>query len=164
MTSPRLVRIEWDKAQSLDEALSSNLTTTEDYGLYQVYGNHVVFGPSSLLYVGRNTEQTFKNRLDQHRYWLKHEQDVSIRVGRIRKGDFEHDAAEWKDWTELVKDVEALTIFWHSPPYNSSGITRYKGGKLHVQNWAHRGRLLPEYSSDWEGAQVVRPDDLEPNV
>jgi len=49
----------------------------------------------------------------------------------------------------LIKDLEALTICWHSPPYNSTFINSYTGRPLRVKSWKNRGRLLPEFSSDW---------------
>ena len=58
----------------IEEALGLN-HEEDDYGLYQVYGRHVVFGSGSLLYVGRARDQTFGRRLQQHdAEWLREEE------------------------------------------------------------------------------------------
>jgi hypothetical protein len=149
-TPSRLVPLEWEGPLPLNEALKKT-NNKVDYGIYQIYGHHIVFGPSSLLYIGRACEQPFASRLAQHGDWLRHESDLTIRLGRIPPGHYEDDAkGGWKDWTQLVKDVEALAIFWHSPPYNSSNINSYAGQPLRVQSWKNRGHLLPEFSSHWK--------------
>lgn len=136
----RLVRVEWEGPLTLDQAL--NKKGDNDYGLYQVYGHHVVFGFNSLLYVGSAREQTFGTRLN-NRFYLVNE--VTIRLGRIAQGFY----SDHTDWMDLVRDVEALTIWWHSPPYNSQNIVSYRGKHIRVQSWEARGSLLPEYSYRW---------------
>ncbi len=42
----------------------------EDYGLYQIYGKHILCGKDTLLYIGEATEQTFSTRFKQHQHWL----------------------------------------------------------------------------------------------
>lgn len=128
------------------------MKANEDSGIYQVHGAHVVFGLNSLLYIGRAVEQSFGKRFKDHEKWLADECGVMVRVGRISKGDYDSD----EDWAELVKNVEALTIFWHSPPYNSQNINSYKGYALHVQNLGDSGSILPEYTSHWK---MLRPVD-----
>lgn len=117
-------------------------------GLYQIYGQHVVFGPDSLLYIGMTDGQTFLQRFKQHERWLKFECDVTIRLGLLHS-----------DTMALLAEVEALSIWWHSPPYNSQNIWRYKFDEvLHARNWGARGRLVPEYTSDWEEAKIQPPE------
>lgn len=145
----RPVRIQWEAPISLADALKRK--GKDDWGLYQIYGQHPVFGPNSLLYVGETKDQSFGGRMGQHKAWLKWEGDIEIRLGKLAKGDYT-DA----NWSETLQAVEALTIFWHAPPYNSRNIARHCTKGYHVQNLGQRGRLLPEYSSDWE---VPRPDD-----
>ena len=54
-----------------------------DYGLYQIYGKHVLGDPDALLYIGEATQQTFSGRFTQHQIWLVHEYPVHIYVGRL---------------------------------------------------------------------------------
>ena len=64
-----------------------------------------------------------------------------IHVGRIDKEDYEADRQQ------VIKDTEALTINWHSPPYNSSNIDAYYGQGLRVVNIGKPGSLDTEFSS-----------------
>lgn len=152
----RLVRVRWDGPVSIQE-VAKKQDPNDDCGLYQVYGTHAVFGPTSLLYIGMAMDQTFAKRSEQHARWLRYESDVSVRLGRIEKHDYEWEPKRWTDWKSVLGQVESLTIFWHSPPYNSQSIVQPKVIEpLRVQNWGDRGRLLPEYSWPWE--PVTRPD------
>jgi len=146
----RRVKVNWDKPIDVESADSFN-DEKNDYGLYQIYGHHIVFGAGSLLYIGIAIEQTFGGRFRQHYdEWIKdEEEDISIRVGRLNEDDYEHDTYEWKDWCQLVKDTEALLINWHTPPYNSQNISDYTGQPLNVQNWGDRGSLLLACPSEW---------------
>ncbi len=145
----RRVRVNWEGPISFESALLLN-DEEKDYGLYQIYGQHVVFGSGALLYIGMTRDQTFSVRIRQHdAEWLREESDVSIRVGRIFPEDYEHDPPRWRDWEKVLADTESLLVYWHSPPYNSRNISNYGGPALHVQNWGGRGSLLPECSSNW---------------
>ena len=74
----RRVRVRWDDPVRL-EAIQQ-FDGEDDYGLYEVYSHHVVFGPGSLVYIGKAQEQTFTDRFEQHeREWLSEENDVTIR-------------------------------------------------------------------------------------
>ena len=101
-----------------------------------------MFGPASLLYIGR-TEQSFGERFQWHcDRWLWDDQetwDVSIRLGRV-----------CPDAPDVLADVEAFEIYWHSPPYNSSNINSYNGQPLSVQNDGERGDLLACVSTEEE--------------
>lgn len=150
----RSVCVVWDVPCSRTEVLTKK-DIDKDCGLYQIYGHHVVFGPGSLLYVGMTGKRSFGTRFSEHEAWLQYESDILIRLGRLRVGDYKQEP-DWADWAKLLGDVEALTIYWHTPPYNSHHITRYKGPSLRIRNMGDRGRLLPEYSSHWD---APRPDD-----
>ena len=153
MPQERLVRIDWEGPLTMGEVLTR--TGPNDYGIYQVYGHHVVFGSNALVYIGRAREQTFGVRLANRFSLLP---DASFRLGRISE-QFYKDADDWHD---LVADVEALTIWWHSPPYNSKNIKTYRGANLRIQTWMARGDLLPEYTYEWASDPVAaRPEDDE---
>jgi len=122
------------------------------YGIYQVYGDHIVFGPDSLLYVGLASKQTLSSRLEQHlKGWLSEERGISIYLGRLHEEDY----GGGKSWEMLLEEAEALTIYWHTPPYNSKNINSYGGRPLCVQNLGDRGRLLPEYTSLYEHSREM---------
>jgi hypothetical protein len=144
----RLVRIEWEPPLSLADALKKD-DPQKDYGVYMIEGHNVLYGCKGGLYFGQACDQSFAERMKQHQGWLKDAQDITIRLGRPRSGDFEDDPPEWRDWVTLVRDVEALTIQRHGFPFNSKHIASYSGQPLRIQNWGHHGNLQAEYSSDW---------------
>ena len=140
----RIVRIEWEGPYAFADVLVLN-DKERDYGVYQVYGEHVVFGEGTLLYIGIARDQTFGRRLSQHA-WL--EEDNEIVVGRIAESDYKHDRLDWSDWYELLGDVEALEISWHSPPYNSKHVRGYHGRPLILINESERASLSAACESD----------------
>lgn len=133
-----LVKVQWAAPCKIEDALRAT-----GKGIYQIYGHHVVFGPSALLYVGVENKRTFGARFAEHKkQWIDWESDISIRLGTVA------------DHADLLPQVESLTIFWHSPPYNSHHITKHNVKvPLRVQNWGDRGRLLPEYSNHQQDRQ-----------
>ena len=137
----RTVRVEWEGPLTIDEVLELG-DRNRDFGLYQIYGRHIIFGLNSLLYVGK-TNETFSQRFRSgHLAWLADEESVFIHVGRINKEDYDE-----ADRQQIINDTEALTIHWHSPPYNSSNIETYNGQVLRVVNVSKPGSLDTEYSS-----------------
>lgn len=136
----RTVRVEWEGPLSLDEVKELD-DKDADCGLYQIYGRHIIFGLNSLLYVG-STNATFSQRLRNHDVeWLADEESVFIHIGRINGEDYKADRGK------VIKDAEALTIYWHSPPYNSRNIGTYNGQRLRVVNRGKCGSLDIEFSS-----------------
>ena len=140
----RSVTIEWEGSFCLDYVIDE-LNGRDDYGLYQIYGHHIVYGSNSLLYIGKAEGLTFSQRFSQHRKWLSDEEGVSIRIGRVAIDDYAYDPPACSDWREVLRDAEALTIYWHSPAYNSSNIETYNGQQLKVANRGDRGALCAEY-------------------
>ena len=133
----RIVRIEWEGPFSIEEVLELD-DRNKDCGLYQIYGHHIVYGKDSLLYIGQ-TGNTFSQRFNEHLVWLEEEEGVFIHVGRIASEDYDEQGRQ---------DVEALTIHWHSPAYNSSNIETYNGQRLKVVNDGDRGDLCERLSTN----------------
>lgn len=131
----RSVRVEWEGPFSIEKVLELD-NRNKDYGLYQIYGHHIVYGADSLLYIGE-TGQTFSQRFNDHAVWLEEEEGVFIRVGRIASEDYNE---------QVRKDAEALAIYWHSPAYNSLNIEDYNGQPLIVVNSGERGDLCEKLS------------------
>ena len=99
----RSVRVEWEGPFSIEEVLKLN-DQNDDYGLYQIYGRHIIFGANSLLYIGKAEGLTFSQRFNQHRLeWLLEEEGVSIRVGRIASEDYAYDPPDWSDWQKVLR-------------------------------------------------------------
>ncbi|MDO8730855.1 MAG: hypothetical protein Q7J69_06715, partial [Candidatus Omnitrophota bacterium] len=105
----RRIRVQWEGPFSVQQMLGLN--EENDYGLYQIYGRHIIFGLGALLYLGRARDQTFGGRFRQHlKEWLSHEEAVSVRVGRIPREDYADEPSDWSDWSKLLTDAEALEI------------------------------------------------------
>jgi hypothetical protein len=118
--SGKIVHIDWDGPFSIKEVQSKN--GKDDYGVYQIYGNHPIYGYGVLLYIGKAVDQTFGQRINQEEEkgskWLsdKDYRRVEIYTGTV---DENETGMEWETVTDLV---EKLLIYSHQPACNSSSI------------------------------------------
>jgi hypothetical protein len=141
------IHVNWDGPHSYDEA--KKLTDGfVDFGVYQIYGAHPVYGSDVLLYIGKAVQQTFGTRLSQES-WNFHNQDssrVAVYVGRL-SGYTE--TPDDEAWSEQISLVERLLIYAHWPAGNSSGLNVSFGQEfhgIHILNWGKYRDLLPEVS------------------
>lgn len=95
----------------------------EDYGLYQIYGKHILCGSDTLLYIGQATEQTFSRRFRQHEHWLAYEEETSVYLGRVYDPNRHTAVDNFKGWAVDVRLVECLLIYKYSPNYNAVAIS-----------------------------------------
>lgn len=154
----KTITIHWEGGLSVDdvllkrkEGISSGWTGDEDFGLYQIYGQHILdeqdapgYKPS-LLYIGEATEQTFADRFGQHRKdWLEQEWGpVTIYLGRNRRMGGSYSDDEWKADILLA---EKVLIYTYSPHYNANSIADAPdlgGFTITLVNEGSRGRLWP---------------------
>ena len=146
MTKKIIINIDWDGPFTEEDV--KGFTDPTDYGVYQLYGRHPIYGmlPGTLLYIGKNWQQTFATRNDQHPLELWVGKTAEIFVGRLA-GEHQPGNAEW---SRYIDEVERLLIYAHAPAWNSHFIDNY--GKdirnLHIFNWGNYGQLLPEVSRD----------------
>lgn len=92
-----------------------------DYGLYQIYGKHILCGSNTLLYVGKAVNQTFAQRFKQHNNeWLGKEMDIKIYLGRTKYNRAYTKKDNWKAWKRDVSIAESIIIYKYSPNYNSA--------------------------------------------
>lgn len=95
-----------------------------DYGLYQIYGRHILAGPEALLYIGKATDQTFSARFKQHQHWLSKEYPgIRIYLGRLNHPGRHVAKDQWKTWAADVTLAESILIHKYSPHYNSMAIS-----------------------------------------
>ena len=83
MVKPNLTVIEilWEGPLKIEDAKKKTDKDT-DYGLYQVYGTHNIYGANTLLYIGKASEQELGNRILQHDSWTSIEQsELTIYFG-----------------------------------------------------------------------------------
>lgn len=142
----------WEGKQKSDRPLMhesvSNLNGPSDYGVYQVYGCHAIYGVDTLLYIGKASEQTFAVRLRQESDWVWHSdlQRLSVYVGRLSGWNGTPSNAVWE---EHIDRAEKLLILAHRPAYNAQKNIDYGDAQLqefHVLNWGYHRSLLPEVS------------------
>lgn len=149
------IHIDWTSGITLEDAYA--LDSSTDYGIYQIYGSHPVYGHNVLLYIGKANYQTFGVRLYQHEKWLTNQDSNNIRVytGRISSDD-ELD----KKWEDKIDMAESLLIYAHQPACNSSNVKTVKNIPVdtHIFNWLDRGMLLAEVSAY---RYLVRNEEFE---
>lgn len=154
------IHVQWSGPYTYDVACALR-NDNEDFGVYQIYGSHPVYGSDVLLYIGKAERQTFGVRLSQES-WNFHNQDSSklmVYVGRLAgySGCPDDD-----DWAREISLVERLLIYSHWPAGNSSGLNVSFGENLypiHILNWGQYRDLLPEVS----GSRYSTQYDSEEN-
>ena len=128
------IRLEWEGPLSVDDVINN---IGEDYGLYQIYGKHIIFGEDSPLYIGK-TDTSFSKRIKAERDdWIWYDEKegaVYIYVAR--------DVPR-----SVLADAEALLIYWHSPPYNSANIYDYTRAPLQIENDGEHHSLVKHLST-----------------
>lgn len=151
-----LIQLKWEGSYKFTDLPSLNNEET-DYGIYQIYGNHTVYGDNVLLYIGQANQQTFRTRIMQHSYWF--EDNFSIYVGRLSGPHTPTDDI----WANEIKFVESLLIHVHSPAYNTMNINSINYSELehiHVLNLGQYRSLLPELSGTRWISKLYKQDDI----
>ncbi|MGA2468769.1 MAG: hypothetical protein ABSH06_31075 [Thermodesulfobacteriota bacterium] len=148
------IKIVWDGPFSvkkiidtLDNGRTSPDFEGEDYGVYQIYGKHILSGPNTLLYIGETTNQTFSGRFKQHEEWLDREENVRIYVGRVYDPKKHSKKDNWASWIQDIETAEKILIYKYSPNYNTKNI--YEKPLLPQKNirlihTGHKSRLHPK--------------------
>jgi hypothetical protein len=140
-----VINVEWDGPFPFSDINKLNGPT--DYGIYQIYGGHPVYGNSALLYVGLAAAQTFGKRVPQERHWLDNRdaRRVEVYVGRLAG----RETPDEDMWGRRIRLAERLLIYAHMPPMNvqkSLGNLACDLRYIHVLNWGYHRDLLPEVS------------------
>jgi len=155
-----MIQIDWDGPYYLDQ-LSELMDNGKDYGVYQIYGKHPVYGSDVLLYIGKADRQTFGVRISQEG-WLNQNDanNLNIYIGRLHGKQ----PLSEKVWSKEIDLAERLLLYVHKPSNNSKSISSLVDEELkyvHVLNWGYHRDLLPEVS----GARWTnRLDDIEYGV
>jgi hypothetical protein len=142
---PTVINVEWDGPVAFSEV--RKLRGTKDYGVYQIYGGHPVYGNSALLYIGLAAAQHFGVRIPQETHWLDNRDAgrVEVYVGRLAGKRTPDD----ETWDRYIRLAERILIYAHVPPMNvqkSPGALADELRSVHVLNWGHHRDLLPEVS------------------
>lgn len=93
-----------------------------DYGLYQIYGSHILSrSKNTLLYIGQTSDQTFSSRMCQHyNDWIYGEPGLKIYLGRIESDTDNKKDKLWRNWRRDVNMAEAILVYKYTPNYNSA--------------------------------------------
>lgn len=151
-TNSRVISVQWDGPYKQSDLVNLNNEQT-DYGIYQIYGHHPVYGENVLLYIGEANQQTFCTRLMQHAYWF--EEEFTIYVGRLCGVSTPSE----EDWAIDIHQVESMLIYVHTPAYNTVNINSINETALqdvHIINLGKYKSLLPEVSgARWIGEPEI---------
>jgi hypothetical protein len=128
------IEINWSGPYSLTKVIETmndggseaNDWDGNDYGLYQIYGRHILYERNALLYIGIATKQTFSQRFLQHKEWLEtdqNEKDVRIYLGRVYDPRRHSEKDHWELWEKDIELAEKILIYKYSPNYNSKELS-----------------------------------------
>lgn len=153
----KIINVKWDGPHT-SETLG-RLQGPTDYGVYQIYGGHPVYGSNVLLYIGKAAAQTFGVRVAQEGWASNRDgRKVEIYVGRLSGPSTPPD----EEWVADIDLVESLLIYAHAPAYNSKNIKSIADEKLrhiHVLNWGTHRDLVAEVSgARWTSLDNEFPD------
>ena len=156
----RHITIEWENPRTIEQVRRLN-HPVEDYGLYQIYGTHSDCGPDTLIYIGRvgggKKSNPFRDRFYNHEKIEVYRntrppespimQEISIRIGRIKRGDYAEEPLHYPDWTKVLIDAEKLLICYHYKRkyklINEHHINTYDEQPLWIKNTGDKGDLVP---------------------
>ena len=140
-----IIHIEWSGPHTLKEVLQFNGPI--DFGIYQIYGGHPIYGTDTLLYIGRAEKRNFSIRVPEH-LWCPVNQDsgrLNIHIGRL----IGLETPDNDTWERHIRWAERLLILAHQPAGNSQkelGGMESELHNVHVVNWGQYRSLMPEVS------------------
>lgn len=154
MAEIEIINIKWEGPFRPEDAYEKN-DESSDYGVYQYYGDHPVYGLDVLLYIGIAPAKPFGRMpfgktLKSYKF-EKWNQNIQIYLGRLytKKGSRPLTHIEWG---EMMGRVEKLLVHACSPAFNFEWIEAYPDAdanedkKLLILNWGDHRSLLPAVS------------------
>ena len=151
ITASTIIQIQWEGSYKLTD-LPHLMNDETDYGIYQIYGTHPVYGSDVLLYIGKADYQTLGKRISQENWlYTNDSNNHKIYIGRLH-GIQPTNEELWSTYIDLA---ERLLIYSHKPAYNARSIASFPEKELqliHILNWGDHRSLLPEVSGlRWTG-------------
>ncbi|GAA3403267.1 hypothetical protein ACFFNY_06315 [Paenibacillus hodogayensis] len=145
MEATKHVHIYWEGPFTLEQMVEIQ-DNTRDYGLYQIYGGHPVYGSNVLLYIGKADRQTFGTRISQENWIVNRNAGaLNIYIGRLAGQQQPTD----DEWSREIALAEKILIFAHAPACNSQfiSLTNEEGlESIHILNWGSHRDLMAEVS------------------
>lgn len=130
--------VEWSGPYSYDEIIHNTKkknydVTPDNFGLYQIYGAHPLYGNGVLIYIGK-TIKPFSKRLKGRGIILHNidSENIQIYLGRV----FNDNTAKNDNVHGDILRAESLLIHYHRPAHNSSNINtlQYANEDIRVIN------------------------------
>jgi hypothetical protein len=159
------IKIEWEGSYSLEDIGFNDIEYTYskknsklnddsmDYGIYQIYGSHPVYGTNVLLYIGKAQNQTFATRIAQESWGYNEDsKNIQIYIGRI----YNKYNSDDEIWDKMIDTAERMLIYSHEPARNSSNILNITRNKeklksfedVRILNYGRYKSLMPEISGE----------------
>ena len=157
-----IISIMWEGPLTLQEAYNKN--KKKDKGVYQVYGDHPIYGLDVLFYIGKTERQTFGQRLKtQEARFEEWDQRIQIYLGRICTENKARPSAQ--KWRSMIDRVERLLITACWLAYNAQHIKEVskldRVRDLLILNWG-KFRSLPAAVSGRQAGIDSLDDDFGP--
>ncbi|MBM7652498.1 hypothetical protein [Neobacillus cucumis] len=145
ITNTYIIQIDWDGSYTLND-LTKLMNEETDYGIYQIYGKHPIYGSDVLLYIGKADYQTLGKRISQESWLYNNDsKNTKIYVGRLHG----QQTPTEEQWSKEIDLAERLLIYVHKPAFNSRSISSLPDSEMqniHILNWGHHRDLFPEIS------------------
>ena len=144
----QLIHIQWEGPLRWLEVMGGPFLrdTTTDFGIYQIYGRHPIYGSDVLMYIGAAVEETLGARMASDGWVLGGDpQRVTVYIGRLAS-DKTPDTAQW---AREILLAHALLVRAHLPALNNIEWEGWPDEALqpvHVLNWGSYRDLCPELS------------------
>lgn len=149
----KVINILWEKIP-FDFEIIKTKNSESDFGLYQVYGKHNVYGQNALLYIGQSNIQKFSNRLKDRWEFIESSCIPKfICLGKIVKSKNASEPFEYEinEWEKIINIAEKILIKTHTPAMNKQDVTglfnKEQDENYLILNWGDYGKLLPEVSN-----------------
>ena len=139
------IHVFWEGPFNINELERIN-DENKDYGVYQIYGHHPLYGNNVLLYIGQAQQQTFGKRIPQENWQnLSDPDNAQVYVGRLAgKNKISSDK-----WNTLIEQTEKLLIYAHQPAFNTQSTKSLPEADVmenKIYNWHSHRDLFPEVS------------------
>jgi len=152
------ITIKWEGPFTAKEIRKKNDDT--DFGIYQVYGNHRIYGQNVLLYVGKSVKQTFGVRIPQHTDWFDWEENQQTYfIGKL----YGLSQISIEKWDSQIDLAETYLIDYCQPAWNSQSLNIYISDyeKAQIYNYGSKCSLPPFIprrdftKNDWNNDYVL---------
>ena len=142
-----VISLIWSGPYKMDDFLKES--KNQGSGVYQIYGTHNIYGPDTLLYIGKTEKNSFGERISWHNEeWTYDEgSDVDIYLGCIDSKERMNKSKR----NNQIDRAERLLIYYATPPYCSKGKKSF--GKMPptiLLNYRRRKRVPYVISSIYE--------------